>query len=236
MTANTHIDAEFFHSDVEYVAQILIGADLFTTIDGLRVGGKIIATESYRHGDPFSHSYDGPGAAIKRGADQMCGPPGRIYFAENGQGCTFNISCGPVKRCSAVLICVLQPFCGSTAAMRDRRRKPNGYNRKLDDNDGYIPFLCDGPQNLCDSLGITNELYRLSHDGRLNIDDSQFELFAREKIYPVEAMPRKGLDKQLKGFKPERAAHPEIAQHRLALRRFVLKGSDKFPSCLPDPE
>jgi 3-methyladenine DNA glycosylase Mpg len=243
IASRSRIGTDFFHNNVEYVAEALIGADLFTRTanpcagrDGLPVGGKIVATESYGHGDVFSHSYDGPGANIKRGALQMCGPPGTIYFAENGQGCTFNISCGPKGCCSAVLICVLLPFCASTEIMRCRRRSHKGYNQKLNNNDGYIRYLCDGPANLCDSLGISKELYTLSHDGKLHIDDSHFELFARDKDYPIEAIPRKGLNKQIKGFKPERAAHPEIEQHRLALRRFVLKGLDKFPSCLRDPE
>lgn len=242
MIANRlRLGAEFFDNDVEYVAQALIGADLYTNVAGARVGGKIIATESYGHDDPFSHCYGGPGSTIKPGAEQMCGPPGRIYFAENNLGCTFNISCGPVGRGSAVLICALQPFCGSTAVMRSRRKRPigydqdlKGYRKELDDDDRFISFLCDGPQNLCDSLGITDELYELSHSGKLDITDSHFELLARDTVYPVEAKPRRGLDKQLEGFKLERAAHPEIEQHRLALRRFVMKDCNKLPSCLPD--
>lgn len=237
MKANrSRIDAEFFRNDVEYAAQALIGADLFTRIDGLRVGGKIMATESYGHGDPFSHCYDGPGSAIKPGADQMRGPPGTIYFAENNLGCTFNISCGPAGCCSALLVCILLPFCSSTETMRARRRSYKSYNRHLDDDSRYVLHLCDGPQNICDSLGIGDELYGLSHEGKLTIDDSRFELFAPQEEYPVVAMSRVGLERQLLGFKRDRAAHPYIEQHRLAPRRFVLKGPDKFPSCLPDPD
>ncbi|MCS3687490.1 3-methyladenine DNA glycosylase Mpg [Bradyrhizobium elkanii] len=235
MTAvRSRIGTEFFFGDVEYVAQALIGADLFTKADGRRVGGKIIATESYGCDDPFSHCYDGPGSAIKPGAEQMCGFPGTIYFAENNLGCTFNISCGPTGCCSAVLVCALLPFCSSTTIMRARRRSYKGYNRHLDDDSRYIHHLCDGPQNVCDALGITDELYKLSHEGQLTIDDDRFELFASQGGSKALAEPRVGLDKQLLGFRPERASHPDIEHHRLALRRFVLKGADEFPSCLPD--
>ncbi|MCK1623190.1 DNA-3-methyladenine glycosylase [Bradyrhizobium sp. 160] len=77
---------------------------------GLRVGGKVAATESYKRDDPSSHCYDGPGAAIELGADQMCGPPGAIYFAENNLGGLFDSVCGLAGCCSAVLICALVPY------------------------------------------------------------------------------------------------------------------------------
>jgi 3-methyladenine DNA glycosylase Mpg len=120
--------------------------------------------------------------------------------------------------------------------MRIRRRSYKGYDRHLDDDDRFIPYLCNGPVTVCDALGITDQLYTLSHQGKLTIGDSRFALFAPDRKHPVEAQPRNGLDKQLKAFKPERAAHPCIEQHQLAPRRFVMKDRDTFPSCLPDPD
>lgn len=237
------ITSEFFDDHVEFVARALIGADIYTNVAGARVGGKIVSTESYGPGDPFSHSYRGPGADVKPGANQMSEPAGRIYFAQNGQGCTFNISCGPAGYSSAVLICVLRPFCGSTAVMRARRIRPVGYsddlksyNRLLDDPEKYLSVLCDGPLTLCDALGIDNELYKLSHVGKLSIDSSYFELFAPDKTYPVATDSREGLKEMRKRLRAERAAHPDIDFHQSAQRRFILEGIDNLPPCLPDPD
>lgn len=225
--SGSRLAAQFFADEVEHVAQALIGADLFTKIDGFRVGGKIIETESYGDDDPFSHCYCGPGAEVKVGADQMRGPPGTIYFAENGSGCTFNISCGPEGVGSAVLVRVLRPFCYGAEVMRHRRRSYRGYGQALDDDRKFFSHLCDGPQNLCDSLGINDQLYRLSHQGGLSIEDGWFELYAPDRSFAVEARPRVGLKPQLQGFKPERAALAD--QHLHALRRFVMTDGDARP-------
>lgn len=237
MTPNgLRLGVEFFNDGVEDVARRLVGADLFTNVDGICVQGKIIATESYEQDDPFSHCYNGPGSAVRVGAEQMGGPPGTIYFAENNLGCTFNISCGPVGCFSAVLICMLLPFCSSTAVMRGRRRSYKNYRRALDDDDKYMSYLCNGPQNLCDSLGISEELYRLSHTGALTVEDSRFGVFATGKDYRVQTGPRIGLDKQQKGFSRARSTHPFIEKHRLAHRRFTLERFDKLLPCIASPD
>ena len=160
---------DFFARSVHEVAPDLIGVTLL--VDG--VGGPIVEVEAYDHEDPAAHGY---GGRTERNAS-MFGPPGHAYvYRSYGIHWCLNFVCEAEGSASAVLIRALEPAHGLDA-MRERR--------ELDDP----RLLCAGPGRLCQALGITRV-----HDG-LALDESPFELVAREAEPPIAAGPRIGITK-----------------------------------------
>jgi DNA-3-methyladenine glycosylase len=160
---------DFFARSVHEVAPDLIGVTLL--VDG--VGGPIVEVEAYDHEDPAAHGY---GGRTERNAS-MFGPPGHTYvYRSYGIHWCLNFVCEAEGSASAVLIRALEPVHGLDA-MRERRG--------LDDP----RLLCAGPGRLCQALGITR-----AHDG-LALDESPFELVAREAEPQIAAGPRIGITK-----------------------------------------
>jgi DNA-3-methyladenine glycosylase len=158
---------DFFARSVHEVAPQLIGATL--SVDG--VGGTIVEIEAYDQDDPASHGF---GGATARTAS-MFGPAGHAYvYRSYGIHWCLNLVCAPESRAEAALVRALEPTRG-IATMRERRGLE------------AVRSLCSGPGKLCQALGITR-----AYDG-LALDESPFELFARQSEPPLVVGPRIGI-------------------------------------------
>jgi len=158
---------EFFARPVHEVAPELIGATLL--VDG--VGGRIVEVEAYDQDDPASHGFRGRTARTA----SMFGPPGHAYvYRSYGIHWCINLVCAEEGRAEAALIRALEPTHG-LEAMRERRGLE------------AARALCSGPGKLCQALGITRAL-----DG-LPLDESPFELLAREAEPALAVGPRIGI-------------------------------------------
>jgi DNA-3-methyladenine glycosylase len=165
--AGERLTREFFARSVHEVAPELIGATLL--VDG--VGGRIAEVEAYDQDDPASHGFRGPTARTA----SMFGPPGHAYvYRSYGVHWCLNLVCAEEGRSEAALVRALEPTHG-LEAMRERRRLE------------AARALCSGPGKLCQALGITRVL-----DG-LPLDESPFELLARESEPPLVVGPRIGI-------------------------------------------
>jgi DNA-3-methyladenine glycosylase len=160
--------ADVFQLPPVDAAKALIGWTL--TLDG--VGGVIVETEAYHHGDPASHSFAGP---TPRNA-VMFGPVGRAYvYRSYGVHWCLNVVVGPDPG-SAALIRALEPTTG-LEVMRQRRGLTD------------VRQLCSGPGKLCQALAVTR-----AHDG-LAIDEAPFALQAPAHPAKLVAGPRIGISR-----------------------------------------
>jgi DNA-3-methyladenine glycosylase len=158
---------DFFARSVHEVAPDLIGVTLL--FDG--VGGEIVEVEAYDQEDPASHGYAGRTARTA----SMFGPPGHAYvYRSYGIHWCLNLVCDVEGRAEAALVRALRPTHG-LETMRERR----GVEAER--------ALCSGPGKLCQALAITRE-----HDG-LPLDESPFELWAREAAPDIVTGPRIGI-------------------------------------------
>jgi DNA-3-methyladenine glycosylase len=165
--AGERLTREFFARSVHEVAPELIGATLL--VDG--VGGRIVEVEAYDQDDPASHGFRG--RTVRTAS--MFGPPGRAYvYRSYGVHWCLNLVCAQQGRAEAALVRALEPSQG-LAAMQERR----GLERARG--------LCSGPGKLCQALGITHDL-----DG-LRLDESPFEILAREGEPQLAIGPRVGI-------------------------------------------
>ena len=161
------LDRQFFGRSVHEVGPALVGATLL--VDG--VGGTIVEVEVYEHTEPASHAFRG--RTPRNGA--MFGPPGCAYvYRSYGVHWCLNLVCEEEGTANAVLVRALEPTHGLDA-MSARRGL------------GDPRLLCSGPGRLCQALGITRD-----HDGR-PLDETPFELHAREHEPQVAAGPRIGI-------------------------------------------
>jgi DNA-3-methyladenine glycosylase len=211
------LDRSFFERAVEIVAPDLVGCQLFTTIEGQRVGGVIIETEAYDQNDMAAHCYTGHGNVPPPSARPMTLGGGHLYFYYTQFGRCLNITCHTSGFGSAVLIRALRPICGQEI-MRSRRREI--YDSKdLQDSKKYLSKLCNGPQNICESLGICDCLHRESLqelsiiDPRFEVRESQEQLTGRDRIVST---PRIGIAKQLERKYSRLLDEPEF---KLAIER-----------------
>jgi DNA-3-methyladenine glycosylase len=140
-------------------------------VDG--VGGVIVETEAYAHGDPASHSFGGP---TRRNAT-MFGPPGRLYvYRSYGVHWCSNVVCADEGIGAAVLLRALEPTDGIDL-MRARR--------SVED----VRLLASGPGRLTQALAISAE-----HDG-LALAKEPFALVPPEHPAAVFASPRVGISR-----------------------------------------
>jgi len=139
------LPAHFFESDCAEVARGLLGAILWSSVDGRTTGGLIVETEAYvgPH-DPASHARESTGRTARN--DAMFGRAGTLYvYLSHGVHHCANVVTGRRGYPAAALVRALAPVKGR-AAMAERR------GRETD--------LCNGPGRLCQALGIT-----LRHNG-----------------------------------------------------------------------
>ncbi len=159
-------------SDVQEIAQQLLGRRLSTAFDGVVTEVVIVETEAYGGADdPASHAYRGP---TERNA-AMYEKPGTLYvYRSYGVHWCANVVVGPPGRASAVLIRGGVPLTGHER-MRERR--------------GRADQLADGPGKLCAALGITG-----AHNGT-SLDHGPVRLSPTTTGDPfeIESGPRIGI-------------------------------------------
>jgi DNA-3-methyladenine glycosylase len=213
MNESKRLDPGFFERSVEIVAPDLVGCQLFTTIEGQRVGGVIIETEAYDENDMAAHCYKGHGNVPQPSARPMTFGGGHLYFYYTQFGRCLNITCDTSGVGSAVLIRKLRPISGQEV-MRSRRREI--YDTKdLQDPKKYLSKLCNGPQNICESLGIRDCLHRQAIQ-ELSILDPRFEIRQSQDLTAnrdrMVSKRRIGIAKQLERKYSRLRDEPEFKQ------------------------
>lgn len=159
-------------------APALIGARLFTRVDGVICGGLIVETEAYTQEDPASHSHRGPTPRN----EPMFGAPATayVYFTYGMHEC-FNVVCAREGIGEAVLIRAIQPTIGIQEMIKRRRWQARPERQ-----------LCAGPARLCVALGITR-----AHNG-VGLLDPAGEVWleprpANEPAPAIATSPRIGI-------------------------------------------
>lgn len=132
----------FFERDPRNVAVELLGAWLWTCLDGELTAGIIVETEAYlAQDDPACHASRG----LTRGNQTMFGPPGHAYvYVIHARHC-FNVVTQATGVASAVLVRAIEPRIGL-----ERMQLRRGKNGKRD--------ITTGPARLCEALGIDRSL------------------------------------------------------------------------------
>lgn len=186
------IHHEFFCRCVDQVAQHLIGCYLFVEDEDGRVGGEIIETESYCQNDPAAHCYKDPrfkgkillfehgkrrDSISSRMHDSMYKSGGHIYVFDR-KHFHLNFVCGDENFGSGVLIRALRPTCGKNTMFS---RRPNPISKTVGDE----TYLCNGPMNLCEALGINHKDY----DGK-KLSETPMTLFKPVVPASVVSGPR----------------------------------------------
>ena len=131
----------FFARPASVVAEALIGAVVWSSIDGGLTAGRVVETEAYLgHEDPASHAF---GHRRHAQNEALYGLPATWYvYRSYGMHWCANLVCQSSEQGSAVLLRALEPIAG-LETMRVRRR-------------GVVDReLCSGPGKLCQALGMT---------------------------------------------------------------------------------
>jgi DNA-3-methyladenine glycosylase len=181
--------------DVVCISRELIGKYLFSNIDGLLTGGRIVETEAYKGPeDKACHAH--LNRRTKR-TEIMFWQGGVAYvYLCYGIHALFNIITGLQGYPHASLIRAIEPTAG-LPVMLERRKKNN-----------IEPSLTAGPGSLTAALGITCAHYGTDLTGNLIWLEDRNEQVAQEQII---ASPRVGI-----GYAEEHIHLPW---------RFRLKGS-----------
>jgi DNA-3-methyladenine glycosylase len=149
------VRAGFYARPTEEVARGLLGRILLSDVGGraYRTAGRIVEVEAYvGPDDPACHAY---GHRRTERTEPLYGRPGTayVYFTYGMHWC-LNAVTETRGFPAAVLIRALEPLAGLDT-MRERRGKEP---------------LCAGPARLCEALGVTGALNRVSlQRGRLRI-------------------------------------------------------------------
>ncbi|MGI5846089.1 MAG: DNA-3-methyladenine glycosylase [Alphaproteobacteria bacterium] len=134
---------------------VLLGATLYSYIDGKLTGGKIIELELYLGDcDRACHAY--PNKKTSRNSVMFdIGGRAYIYFVY-GMHNMFNVVISDIGQANAILIRALEPVIG--IEIMQERRKIN----KLEQ-------LCNGPAKLTKALGITTKFNGIDLTNNKNI-------------------------------------------------------------------
>lgn len=164
-------------SDVTRIARELLGKLLFTNIEGVICGGRIVETEAYSWKERGCHAFN------KRKSERNAimfesGGHAYVYFCY-GMHHMFNVVTNKKDHAEAVLIRAIEPVAGEED-MKARR--------------GILksPFqLTAGPGKLTKALGIDRKL-----NGKLLVDDEVWIEDVGEKVNKnsIVASPRIGID------------------------------------------
>lgn len=142
------LSQDFYDQDSITLAKALLGQVVVRLVDGVRISGCIVETESYLGGpDVASHSHNGKRTAR---TEPMYMKPGTSYvYSIYGMYHCFNISSKGDGSC--VLIRSLEPLEGfqRMVAGRNQRRKSSSPLKTHE--------LCNGPSKLCQALYLTKD-------------------------------------------------------------------------------
>lgn len=143
--ALTPLASSFYARPARDVARALIGKMVLSTVDGVRVAGRIVETEAYiGPEDPASHAASRIGRTRRNST--MFGPPGIAYvYLSYGIHWCLNAVTGTEGEASGVLIRALEPLDG----LDTMRRRREGRDE-----------LTSGPGRLTQALAIGPELQR----------------------------------------------------------------------------
>lgn len=164
-------------SDVTRIARELLGKLLFTNIDGVICGGRIVETEAYSWKERGCHAFNGR----KTDRNAIMFKPGGyayVYFCY-GMHHMFNVVTNQEDKAEAVLIRAIEPVIGLDE-MKNRR----GALRSTFQ-------LTAGPGKLTKALGIDRKL-----NGKLLLDDEVWIEDVGERIskHALVSSPRIGID------------------------------------------
>jgi DNA-3-methyladenine glycosylase len=164
--------------DVVQIARELIGKYLFTTIDGVLTGGRIVETEAYAHiNDQACHSHLGRYTSRTR---VMYEAGGVAYcYLIYGRYTLFNIITNTAGKADAVLIRGLEPTEGIPEMLLRRGLSAPARN------------LTAGPGLLTQALGISTKHYGTDLSGDLIWLEDRQQPVPDEQI---RATPRVGID------------------------------------------
>ncbi|UYZ62852.1 DNA-3-methyladenine glycosylase [Hymenobacter weizhouensis] len=164
--------------DPVQIARDLLGKHLFTQINGVLTGGRIVETEAYAHlNDQACHSHLGRYTARTQVMYQA-GGVAYVYLVY-GRYALFNIITNEASKADAVLVRGLEPTVG-IKEMLLRRGLPRVQRS-----------LTAGPGLLTQALGITTAHYGLDLTGNLIWLEDHDETIPPESI---RASPRVGID------------------------------------------
>lgn len=164
-------------SDVTRIARELLGKLLFTNIEGVICGGRIVETEAYSWKERGCHAFN-ERKSERNAIMYESGGHAYVYFCY-GMHHMFNVVTNKKDHAEAVLIRAIEPVAGEED-MKARR----GLLRS--------PFqLTAGPGKLTKALGIDRKL-----NGKLLVDDEVWIEDAGEKVNKnsIVASPRIGID------------------------------------------
>lgn len=165
--------------DVVSLAQILLGATISTTLEGITTAGIITETEAYKAPkDKGSHAY---GNKRTKRTETLFAEAGTSYvYLCYGIHHLFNIVTGPKDVAHAVLIRAIEPTKGQDDMWVRRAIKTKGYN------------LTNGPGKLSQALGIKTIHNRID---LLTTESPILISLAKQKISSsgIIASPRVGI-------------------------------------------
>ncbi|HEX8424832.1 DNA-3-methyladenine glycosylase [Hymenobacter sp.] len=165
-------------SDPVQIARDLLGKHLYTKINGVTTGGRIVETEAYAHiNDQACHSHLGRYTA----RTQIMYEPGGVAYVYlvYGRYALFNIITNEAGKADAVLIRGLEPLEGIPEMLL--RRGITTVQRNL----------TGGPGLLTQALGISTQQYGTDLTGDTIWLEDQQELLSEDSIV---ASPRVGID------------------------------------------
>jgi DNA-3-methyladenine glycosylase len=177
----------YTRTDAVSIARDLVGKYLFTSMDGILTGGRIVETEAYR-GEHDMACHANGGKRTPR-TEIMYHEGGVAYvYLIYGMYALFNVITNVAGKADAVLIRAIEPVVGIPEMLLRR-----GHTR-------LSPKLTAGPGVLSSALGITTRHYGTPLTGDL------IWLETREQPVPENqliASPRVGV-----AYAGEDAAHP----------------------------
>jgi len=166
------IPLKFYNQSTLKIAQALLGQFIVREINGRKLMGKIVETESYvGFNDLASHASRGKTDRTKI----MFGPAGHAYiYLIYGMYCCFNIVTEKKDYPAAVLIRAVEPIEGIDQMLKNRKLQSPISNSK------FLISISNGPSKFCQAFAIDRKL----NDHALN--KKPLYLIKGEKIKPSQ--------------------------------------------------